>query len=169
MPLAGPNAVANSKMASMHSLPARLTRRGGVRRGGMRKFAGFVRASVWRSVASIAGRPAMVWMFQVKASTSRQSPSARNKPAAAAASARLQGRFEGREPAFGVGLRRMTWAILDYCHRETRELRLSVASSGGILLQRCRAHHVSAGGRPRCKKNAGAKPAYFCTVHGILR
>jgi hypothetical protein len=31
-------------------------------------------------------RPAMVWMFQVKASTSRQSPSARNNPAAAAAS-----------------------------------------------------------------------------------
>src|SRR5664280_3921214 len=83
--------------------------------------------------------------------------------------ARLQGRFEGLKPALGVGLRRMTCAILDYCHRETRELRLSVASSGGILLQRCNAHHVSAGSRPRSKKNAGAKPAYFCTVHGILR
>jgi hypothetical protein len=52
----------------------------------MRKFAGLVRASVWRNVASIAGRPAMVWIFQVKASRSRQSPSARNSSAAAAAS-----------------------------------------------------------------------------------
>ena len=63
----------------------------------------------------------------------------------------------------------MTRTILDYCHRKTRELRLSVASSGGILLQRCNAHHVSAGSRPRFIKYAGAKPAYFCTVHGILR
>jgi toxin ParE1/3/4 len=61
-----------------------MTRRGGVRRGGIWQFVAFVRAIVWRSVASIAGRPAMVCRFQVKASTSRQSPSGRNNSAAAA-------------------------------------------------------------------------------------
>ena len=86
MPLPGPKAVVNSKIASRHCVPARATQRGGVRFGGMRKFAGCVRASVSRSAASIAGLPAMVWMVQVKASRSRQSPSARNSAAAAAAS-----------------------------------------------------------------------------------
>ena len=32
-----------------------MTRRGGVRRGGIWQFVAFVRAIVWRSVASIAG------------------------------------------------------------------------------------------------------------------
>src|SRR6266568_3811999 len=45
-----------------------------------------VRASVCRSIASIAGRPDMVWMFHVNASTSRQRPSVANSSAAIAAS-----------------------------------------------------------------------------------
>ena len=43
-------------IASMHSVPARVTQRGGVRLGGIWKFTGFVRASVSRSIAR--SRPA---------------------------------------------------------------------------------------------------------------
>ena len=85
-PLPGPNAVSKAKIASIASLPARDTQRGGVRAGGKWKFFGCVRARVSRSVASMAVRPAMLWMVQVKASTSRQSPSGRNNAAAPAAS-----------------------------------------------------------------------------------
>ena len=86
MPLPWPKAVSNSKIASMHSVPARSTQRGGVRCGGMRKSFACVRAKVCRSVSSIAARPDMVSMVQVKARRSRQRPSARNRSAAAAAS-----------------------------------------------------------------------------------
>jgi hypothetical protein len=45
-----------------------------------------VRASVSRNVAAMAARPLIVSIVQVKASTSRQSPSAWNSFAAASAS-----------------------------------------------------------------------------------
>ena len=86
-PLAGPNAVSKSNSTSIVSVPARVTQRGGVRFAReYENFSAAVRASVSRSIAAIAGRPAMVWMVQVKASTSRQRPSARNNSAAALAS-----------------------------------------------------------------------------------
>ena len=103
------------------SVPHRLVVEHGNRDGnGLTWFQLCVRASVSPSAASIAGLPAMVWMVQVKASTSRQSPSARNKPAAVAASCARGGGFETGEPGFGAGLRRKTWTILDYGHRATR-------------------------------------------------
>ena len=56
--------------------------------------------------------------------------------------ARLQGRLEGREPAFGVGLRRMARAILDQGHRQ-------------ILLQRRRLHHARDAAGARIAINTG--------------
>ena len=96
-------------------VPARMTQRGGVRAADV-EIRGLVRASVSRSIVSIAGRPAIVPMVQVKASTSRHRPSAQEQPATAPASPRLQRRLEGGEPVFGRGLRHQASAILDNGH-----------------------------------------------------
>ena len=49
---------------------------------------------------------------------------------------RLQGRFEGREPVFRVGLRRMTRAIVDQCHRQILLQRRRARASQRPLLRR---------------------------------
>ena len=59
---------------------------------------------------------------------------------------RLQRRLEGREPVFRVGLRRMTRAIVDQCHRQ-------------ILLQRRRLHHARDAPDARIAKKTPGKAA----------
>ena len=96
--MARPNAVSNSKTASMQSVPARRSRRGCERPAGMWKPDGLVRASVGASAASIAAGPLAVWICQVKASTSRQWPSAAKHAGRRRGVARLQRVAERLQP-----------------------------------------------------------------------
>ena len=117
MPLPGPNAVSNSKIASMHSLPARATQRGGVRRGGMWKFAG-LRARKRAAQRRRDRRPAGHGLDgpgegqQVAPQAVGQEQIGRRRRVL-----RLQGRGESRKPGFSAGLRRQAGAILDQGHR----------------------------------------------------
>src|SRR6185436_3989527 len=85
-PAPAPSAVSKRKMASMHSSPARVTARGAVRSGSMRKPWALAPCSA----ATSASRPLVVRIRQVRARTSRQWLSAWNSPRSAAASCRAR-------------------------------------------------------------------------------
>jgi hypothetical protein len=71
-PLQRPCAVSNRKIASMAAVPARVTRRGGVRSGSTSKPDGFAWAAPDARLATTASRLSTVPMVQVRARRSRQ-------------------------------------------------------------------------------------------------
>src|SRR5438132_4996559 len=77
-PLHQPPSASNATKASIASVPARVTRRGGVRFSAIRKSLGRTRAAHCSSALTTASRPSNVWIVQVSASTSRQWQSVRN-------------------------------------------------------------------------------------------
>ena len=85
-PLPRPAAVSKRKIASMHFEPARVAWRGALRSGSVRKPLARASGASSPSCAAIAGAALTVRMRPLKASTSRQWPSARKSAASAASS-----------------------------------------------------------------------------------
>ncbi len=71
-PLPRPTFVSNLNMASIASVPARITLRGAARSGATAKPLGAMLRASGGSAFRIASLPFSVWIFQLSASTSRQ-------------------------------------------------------------------------------------------------